>query len=38
VRAYASQFPHLGRPIAHQIALWERAFGGEAIAWESTVA
>ena len=38
VRAYASQLPHLGRPIVHQIALWERAFGGEAIAWESTAA
>jgi LmbE family N-acetylglucosaminyl deacetylase len=33
VRAYASQFPHLGRPLVHQIALWERSFGGEGIAW-----
>jgi LmbE family N-acetylglucosaminyl deacetylase len=35
VRAYASQFPHLGRPVVHQIALWERSFGGEAVAWPS---
>jgi LmbE family N-acetylglucosaminyl deacetylase len=35
VRAYASQFPHLGRPLVYQIALWERSFGGEGIAWAS---
>jgi LmbE family N-acetylglucosaminyl deacetylase len=36
VREYSSQFPHLGRPIVRQIALWERSFGGEAVAWAST--
>jgi LmbE family N-acetylglucosaminyl deacetylase len=33
VQEYASQLPHLGRPIVHQIALWERSFGGEGVAW-----